>query len=53
MKSLQAVALVVRSFVVAGTAAPADALDAPKARAAGLTGDVTEDGEHSGLQAQS
>lgn len=53
MKSLQAVSLGVGSVAVAGTAAPADALDAPKARAAGLTGDVTEVSEHSGLRGQS
>ncbi|MFI6808410.1 hypothetical protein ACIBO6_25920 [Streptomyces luteogriseus] len=51
MKSLQAVSLGVGSLAVAGTAAPADALDAPKARA-GLTGDMTEVSERSGLRGQ-
>jgi hypothetical protein len=46
MKSLKAAALVVGSLVVAGTAAPAVALDAPKVKAAGLTGEVTKVTEH-------
>ncbi|MFI7013409.1 hypothetical protein [Streptomyces sp. NPDC050164] len=46
MKSLKAAALVVGSLVVAGAAAPAVALDAPKVKAAGLTGEVTKVTEH-------
>jgi hypothetical protein len=46
MKSLKAAALVVGSLVVAGAAAPAVALDGPKVKEAGLTGDVTEVRKH-------
>lgn len=53
MKSLRAVALVVGSLGVAGTAAPADALEAPKAGGAVLTGDVTAVSKHPGPWAQS